>query len=142
MSGLKKHSPSSVMRFFDSPYESLIYKYLREVDPKAVQEDPEDAFMQIASKKGEQHELELFKNLSAKDISSRIILDGDPEQMIEATKLAMSEGIELIYQAALGDNEFFEGLISFTKSKVNQILGTMLMRFGMQNLLIKLDQNS
>ncbi len=107
MSGLKKHSPSSLMRFFDSPYESLIYKYLREVDPKAVQEDPEDAFMQIASKKGEQHELELFKSLSAKDISSRIILDGDPEQMIEATKLAMSEGIELIYQAALGDNEFF-----------------------------------
>ena len=48
-----------------------------------------------------------FNTLSSQDISSRIILEGDPEQMVEATKLAMSEGIDLIYQAALTDNEFF-----------------------------------
>ena len=107
MSEIKKYSPSSLMRFFESPFESLVYKYLREVDPKAVLEDPEDTFMQIAANKGEQHELELFNNLSSQDISSRMILEGDPEQMVEATKLAMSEGIDLIYQAALTDNEFF-----------------------------------
>ncbi len=107
MSEIRKYSPSSLMRFFESPFESLVYKYLREVDPKAVLEDPEDAFMQIAANKGEQHELELFNNLSSQDISSRMIMEGDPEQMVEATKLAMSEGIDLIYQAALTDNEFF-----------------------------------
>ena len=30
------------MRFFVSPYEAWMYKYLREVDPEAAQEDPED----------------------------------------------------------------------------------------------------
>ena len=107
MSGIKKHSPSSLMRFFDSPYESLVYKYLREVDRDAVQEDPEDAFMQVASKKGDQHEKELFDNLSSQNIKSKMILDGDQDDMIEATKKAMREGVDLIYQAAIGDEQFF-----------------------------------
>ncbi|SVD20245.1 uncharacterized protein METZ01_LOCUS373099, partial [marine metagenome] len=33
-----KHSPSSLMRFFVSPYEAWMSKYLREVDPHAAQE--------------------------------------------------------------------------------------------------------
>ena len=106
MSELKKHSPSSLMRFFESPFESLVYKYLREVDRDAVQEDPEDPFMQVAAKKGEQHESELFSDLSQK-YTSKMILEGEPEEMIEATKKAMSDGVQLIYQAALGDKDFF-----------------------------------
>lgn len=106
MSELRRHSPSSLMRFFESPFESLVYKYLREVDRAAVQEDPEDAFMQVAAKKGEQHESELFNDLS-KEYSSKMILEGEPEEMIEATKKAMSDGVQLIYQAALGDKDFF-----------------------------------
>ncbi len=107
MSRFKKHSPSSLMRFFESPYESLVYKYLREVDRDAVQEDPEDSFMQIASKKGDQHEMDLFNDLSSQNITSKIILDGEQEDMIEATKFAMSQGVEMIYQGAVGDNQFF-----------------------------------
>ena len=106
MNDIKRHSPSSLMRFFESPFESLIYKYLREVDKDAVKEDQEDPFMQVASKKGDQHEMDLFHDLSS-EMSSRIILDGDQEDMIDATKEAMKEGVELIYQAALGDNHFF-----------------------------------
>ena len=106
MSDIRRHSPSSLMRFFESPFESLIYKYLREVDKDAVKEDQEDPFMQVASKKGDQHEMDLFHDLSS-EMSSRIILDGDQEDMIDATKEAMKEGVELIYQAALGDKHFF-----------------------------------
>ena len=95
------------MRFFESPFESLVYKYLREIDRDAVQEDPEDSFMQIASKKGDQHEMDLFTDLSSQNITSKIILDGDQEDMIEATKIAMSQGVEIIYQGALGDDQFF-----------------------------------
>ena len=72
------------MRFFDSPYESLVYKYLREVDRDAVQEDAEDPFMQVASKKGDQHEKDLFDNLASQKISSKMILEGEPEDMMEA----------------------------------------------------------
>ena len=132
MNDIRRHSPSSLMRFFESPFESLIYKYLREVDKDAVKEDQEDPFMQVASKKGDQHEMDLFHDLSS-EMSSRIILDGDQEDMIDATKAAMKEGVELIYQAALGDKHFFEEQTSFIKLKVNQILVIMLMRFGMQN---------
>ena len=107
MSEIKKHSPSSLMRFFESPYESLVDKYLKEVDRDAVQQDPEDAFMQVASKKGDQHERELFDNLSSQNIKSEMILDGDQDDMIEATKKAMREGVDLIYQAAIGDEQFF-----------------------------------
>ena len=107
MNGLKKYSPSNLMRFYESPYESMVYKYLREVDREAVKEDPEDSFMQIASKKGDQHELELFKDLSSQDISSTIILDGEQEDMIKSTKQAMIEGIDLIYQGAVGNSQFF-----------------------------------
>ena len=132
MNDIRRHSPSSLMRFFESPFESLIYKYLREVDKDAVKEDQEDPFMQVASKKGDQHEIDLFHDLSS-EMSSRIILDGDQEDMIDATKEAMKEGVELIYQAALGDKHFLEERTSFIKLKVNQILVIMLMRFGMQN---------
>ena len=71
-----------------------------------MKEDQEDPFMQVASKKGDQHEMDLFHDLSS-EMSSRIILDGDQEDMIDATKAAMKEGVELIYQAALGDKHFF-----------------------------------
>ena len=50
--------------------------------------------------------MDLFHDLSS-EMSSRIILDGDQEDMIDATKEAMKEGVELIYQAALGDKHFF-----------------------------------
>ena len=36
-----QHSPSTLMRFFVSPYEAWMYKYLREVDPDAAKEDQE-----------------------------------------------------------------------------------------------------
>ena len=65
MSDIRRHSPSSLMRFFESPFESLIYKYLKEVDKDAVKEDQEDPFMQVASKKGDQHEMDLFHDLSS-----------------------------------------------------------------------------
>ena len=104
---IKKHSPSSLMRFFVSPYEAWMYKYLKEVDPHAAQEDPDDPFMQVASKKGDAHEEKLYKNLKEELESTVVILDSDPEDMIAATKKAMSDGADLIYQGALRDENFF-----------------------------------
>ena len=102
-----KHSPSSLMRFFVSPYEAWMYKYLREVDPHAAQEDPEDPFMQVASRKGDMHEQQLYESFNAEAESSVIILDADPEDMVAATQKAMEEGKDLIYQSALRDQNFF-----------------------------------
>ena len=103
----RRHSPSSLMRFYVSPYEAWMYKYLQEVDPNAAQEDPEDTFMQVVSKKGDLHERQLYEDLKTK-VGSPIIISGvDPEDMIDATKRAMEEGRDLIYQGALGDQDFF-----------------------------------
>mgnify|MGYP003327388584 CR=1 FL=1 len=102
-----KHSPSSLMRFFVSPYEAWMYKYLKEVDPDAAQEDPEDPFMQVASRKGDIHEEKLFNDLRNEVDTSIIIVDSDPDDMFVATKEAMRNGIDLIYQGALKDDTFF-----------------------------------
>ena len=102
-----KHSPSSLMRFFVSPYEARMYRYLKEVDPNAALEDPEDPFMQVASRKGDQHEKQLYEKLKEDAEASIIILDADPEDMVAATKKAMEEGKDLIYQSALRDENFF-----------------------------------
>ena len=76
-----KHSPSSLMRFFVSPYEASMYKYLKEVDPDAAQEDPEDPFMQVASRKGDIHEEKLFNDLRDEVDTSIVIVNSDPEDM-------------------------------------------------------------
>ena len=102
-----QHSPSSLMRFFVSPYEAWMYKYLREVDPDAAQEDPEDPFMQVASKKGDVHEENLYNDLKNEVDTSVVIVNSDPENMVAATKKAMKDGIDLIYQGALQDEIFF-----------------------------------
>ena len=95
-----KHSPSSLMRFFVSPYEAWMYKYLKEVDPEAAQEDPEDPFMQVASRKGDIHEEKLFNDLRDEVDTSIVIVNSDPEDMFAATREAMRNGIDLIYQGA------------------------------------------
>ena len=61
-----------------SPYEAWIYKYLREVDPQAAQEDPEDPFMQVASRKGDMHEQQLYESFNAEAESSVIIFGCGP----------------------------------------------------------------
>ena len=95
------------MRFFVSPYEASMYKYLKEVDPDAAQEDPEDPFMQVASRKGDIHEEKLFNDLRDEVDTSIVIVNSDPEDMFAATREAMRNGIDLIYQGALKDDTFF-----------------------------------
>ena len=81
-----QHSPSSLMRFFVSPYEAWMYKYLKVVDPDAAQEDPEDPFMQVASKKGDVHEENLYNDLKNKVDTSVVIVNSDPEKYLPYKK--------------------------------------------------------
>tara|TARA_S200000501_G_scaffold326604_1_gene325266 strand:+ start:524 stop:694 length:171 start_codon:yes stop_codon:yes gene_type:complete len=37
-----KYSPSDLVSFYSSPYDSLIKKYIKEVDNLNAKEDPED----------------------------------------------------------------------------------------------------
>ena len=128
-----KHSPSSLMRFFVSPYEAWMYKYLKEVDPDAAQEDPEDPFMKVASRKGDIHEEKLFNDLRDEVDTSIVIVNSDPDDMFAATKEAMRNGIDLIYQGALKDDTFLAEQTFYLKSKDILSSEIIVMRFGMQN---------
>ena len=116
-----KHSPSDLVSFYSSPYESLIKKYIKHVDNLYAKEDPEDPFSQIISSKGEDHERlildEFFKNMNVVSIEK-----SDIDSMKKQTIDSMRKGVDVIYQGSLS-NESFYGRPDFliknnTKSKL------------------------
>ena len=90
-----KYSPSDLVSFYLSPYESLIKKYIKDVDNLYAKEDPEDPFLQIISSKGEDHERsilhELFKNMHVVSIEK-----SDIDSMKKQTIDSKTKGVDVI----------------------------------------------
>ena len=52
---MKRFSPTDLMRFFISPYESWATRYSSEVDSTIFIKDPENEFLSMAKRKGDDH---------------------------------------------------------------------------------------
>ena len=101
-----KYSPSDLVSFYSSPYESLIKKYIKDIDNLYAKEDPEDPFLQIISSKGEDHERsildEFFKNMNIISIEK-----SDKDTMKKQTIDSMTKGVDVIYQGSLSNESFY-----------------------------------
>lgn len=117
-----KHSPSDLVSFYSSPYESLVKKYIKDNDYLYAKEDPEDPFLQIISSKGVDHEKLILKELMQKNMTVVSINQSDKDLMEKQTIDSMRGGIDVIYQGSIS-NENFYGRPDFliknnTKSKL------------------------
>jgi len=64
-----KYSPSDLVSFYLSPYESILKKYLIENGDPYAELDPDDPFQKIISAKGEDHEKTVLKNFTNQKLS-------------------------------------------------------------------------
>ena len=103
----KLYSPSELMNYFISPFEMLMKKALKENKDLKIKQDPDDPLLKLIAEKGIEHEIKLFKKLKSKFDNTVTIKNDKPEIMIAATKSAMKSGANLIYQAALLNDQFF-----------------------------------
>ena len=55
---MRKFTPTDLMRFFISPYETWANRYSSEIDSSIFEKDPEDEFLAMAARKGDEHELQ------------------------------------------------------------------------------------
>ena len=110
---MKRFSPTDLMRFFISPYESWATRYSSEVNSTIFIKDPENEFLSMAKKKGDDHEYKILKRYQDEKLSIKMIPDSGPrEERLDATKQAMLDGLDIIYQGSL-ENEFFFGKTDF-----------------------------
>ena len=101
------YSPSDLVTYITSPYESLVKKYMRDTNSNYAQEDPEDPFLSIISSKGDKHETSILRDLinEGKDIT--IIEKSDRATMLAETHEAILDGKEVIYQGSIENNNFY-----------------------------------
>ena len=110
---MKRFSPTDLMRFFISPYESWATRYSSEVDSTIFIKDPENEFLSMAKRKGDDHEYKILKRYQDEKLSIKMIPDSGPrEKRLDATKQAMLDGLDIIYPGSL-ENEFFFGKTDF-----------------------------
>lgn len=95
-------SPSDLTRFVDSPFASWMARYQLEVPDFGLTKDPPDPLLDYLAGKGLEHESAFLSELRTRfadvvSIDSRL---SDAEKL-EATRAAMLEGAQVIFQACL-----------------------------------------
>ena len=103
----KLYSPTELMSYFISPFEVLMKKALKENKNLKIKQDLDDPLLKLIAEKGIDHEIKLLKKLKTKYDNTVTIKNDKPEIMIAATVSAMESGADLIYQAALSNDQFF-----------------------------------
>ena len=103
----KLYSPTELMSYFISPFEVLMKKALKENKNLKIKQDLDDPLLKLIADKGIDHEIKLLKKLKTKYDNTVTIKNDKPEIMIAATVSAMESGADLIYQAALSNDQFF-----------------------------------
>ena len=103
----KLYSPTELMSYFISPFEVLTKKALKENKNLKIKQDLDDPLLKLIAEKGIDHEIKLLKKLKTKYDNTVTIKNDKPEIMIAATVSAMESGADLIYQAALSNDQFF-----------------------------------
>ena len=101
------YSPSDLMNYFICPFEVQMKKALKENQNLKIKQDPDDPLLKLIAEKGIDHEIKLLKELKRRYKNTIAIKNEKPEIMIAATISAMESGTDLIYQAALSNDQFF-----------------------------------
>jgi predicted RecB family nuclease len=102
-SGTYLYSPSDLITFLECEYVSWLDRYDKEL-PGMLPRDPESEEDRILRSSGEDHEREYFKRLIGE--GTRICDLKGVRDSCEATRQAMTEGWDVIYQAYLAHGEF------------------------------------
>lgn len=89
-----------------SPFASWMDRYVIELPGKAPEKDPEDPFMSMLQQKGYAHEAALEDKFRAQQLSVTKIAGASSEEKLNQTLAAMREGINIIVQARLQDDQF------------------------------------
>jgi predicted RecB family nuclease len=103
----KLYSPSNLMSYFINPFEVLMKKAIKQNKDLQIKQDADDPLLKLIAEKGIEHEAKLFKELKSEYKNTVAIKNEKPEAMLSATKTAMESGADLIYQAALSNDQFF-----------------------------------
>ena len=103
----KLYSPSNLMSYFINPFEVLMKKAIKQNKDLQIKQDADDPLLKLIAEKGIEHEAKLFKELKSEYENTVAIKNEKPEAMLSATKTAMESGADLIYQAALSNDQFF-----------------------------------
>lgn len=104
---IKKYSPSSLVGFYLSSYESTLNKYIVDHQKTNIALDAEDPFQKIISTKGDDHEKTILKKLKADGLEIFEVTAADRETMESETIQAMHDGVDIIYQGSISNNEFY-----------------------------------
>ena len=110
------YSPSDLMKFMESSFITWMDRYCLELKPT------EDPLLKVLQRKGIEHESNYLNTLKLQGKNVIEIFQGDKEfesaiNSYEATKKAISEGTEIVYQAYLSsdnkDGSKFAGYADF-----------------------------
>ena len=99
-------SPSDLTCFMDSPFASWMDRCAMESPSIAPKKDPEDALKSVLQAKGFTHEDEQESNFRDQGLSVFRVESTNSKEQVELTLSAMKNGVDVIAQARLENNQF------------------------------------
>ena len=99
-------SPSDLTCFMDSPFASWMDRCAMESPSIAPKKDPEDALKSVLQAKGFTHEDEQESNFRDQELSVFRVESTNSKEQVELTLSAMKNGVDVIAQARLENNQF------------------------------------
>ena len=99
-------SPSDLTCFMDSPFASWMDRCAMESPSIAPKKDPEDALKSVLQAKGFTHEDEQESNFRDQELSVFRVESTNSKEQAELTLSAMQNGVDVIAQARLENNQF------------------------------------
>ena len=98
-------SPSDLTCFMDSPFASWMDRCAMESPSIAPKKDPEDALKSVLQAKGFTHEDEQESNFRDQELSVFRVESTNSKEQVELTLSAMKNGVDVIAQARLENNQ-------------------------------------
>lgn len=105
-------SPSDLICFMDSPFASWMDRFAMEFPSRAPQKDADDALIGVLQTKGFAHEDEQESSFRDQGLSVLKVEGTTSREQAESTLSAMQNGIDVIAQARLENNQFL-GIADF-----------------------------
>ncbi|WP_440616928.1 TM0106 family RecB-like putative nuclease [Cysteiniphilum sp. 6C5] len=101
-----QYSPSDLTLYMESPFASWMDRFASEYPGQAPQKNSEDELMKSLAQKGYQQEENLATAFAAQGKTLRIIKGESDDKKHQDTLNAMHQGVDVIAQARLKDDQF------------------------------------
>lgn len=116
-------TPSQLVVFSESPYQSHMDRFTKENPDANVFRDPENQLDELLAEKGDAHESTVLGCLLSQGAEVFNVVGLSRERRVEQTQEAMRMGYDVIYQAALQSDDFFGVADFLIKNKTPSSLG-------------------